>query len=187
MGGKAIGYIRVSRVGGARAIVPEPGLQRASIERSANARGLALVDVWKSLTRAAATHRPLWNSCIQRIESGEADALCVWNLDRFSRSIIDGFRAIQRIEDAGEGSSARTGPAPSWIAGSVCHGRGLPRPGPRWIPPGHGLSHRAWCLHQPQGAFRLCPRPGDARLTPIRRRPPSWSSCSSAGRAASPG
>ena len=103
MGGKAIGYIRVSRVGAREGdSFLSPGLQRASIERICEREGLTLVDVVEELDASGGdSTRPLWNSCIQRIESGEADALCVWNLDRFSRSIIDGFRAIQRIEDAG--------------------------------------------------------------------------------------
>ena len=56
---------------------------------------MELIDVVEELDASGGDgSRPLWNRCIDRIETGEADALCVWNLDRFSRSIVDGFRAI---------------------------------------------------------------------------------------------
>ena len=103
MGGKAIGYIRVSRIDGREGgSFLSPTLQRASIERICDREGLELIDVVEELDASGGdSSRPLWNRCIERIEKGEANALCVWNLDRFSRSIVDGFRAIQRIEDAG--------------------------------------------------------------------------------------
>lgn len=99
----AIGYIRVSRVGGREGdSFLSPELQRLSIERVCAREGFALLDTVTELDRSGGdAGRPLWNSCIERIERGEAQALVVWNLDRFSRSIVDGFTAIERIEAAG--------------------------------------------------------------------------------------
>ena len=64
---------------------------------------MKLVDVVEELDTGAGRgkHRPLWERCIERIERNEAEAFVVWNLDRFSRSVIDGFKAIDRIESAG--------------------------------------------------------------------------------------
>ena len=80
-----------------------PELQRDSIERVCEREGLKLIDVVEELDAGAGQgkHRPLWEQCIERIERGEAEAFVVWNLDRFSRSVIDGFKAIDRIEAAG--------------------------------------------------------------------------------------
>ena len=99
----AIGYIRVSRVGGREGdSFLSPELQRLSIERVCAREGFALLDTVTELDRSGGdAGRPLWNSCVERIERGEAQALVVWNLDRFSRSIVDGFTAIERIEAAG--------------------------------------------------------------------------------------
>lgn len=80
-----------------------PDLQRESIDRICEREGLKLIDVVQELDAGAGhgKHRPLWEQCIERIERGEAEAFVVWNLDRFSRSVIDGFKAIERIEAAG--------------------------------------------------------------------------------------
>ncbi len=100
---KAIGYIRVSRVSGRDGdSFISPREQRMSIERVCDKEGLTLVDVVEELDASGGDNsRPLWNKCLERIERGEAKALVVWNLDRFSRSVVDGFKAIERIENAG--------------------------------------------------------------------------------------
>ena len=103
MGDNAIGYVRVSVVGsrGGDSFL-SPQLQRESIERVCRREGLELVDVVEELDRSGGdASRPLWNSCIERIERGEARALVCWNLSRFARSIVDAKRAIERIERAG--------------------------------------------------------------------------------------
>jgi site-specific DNA recombinase len=103
VGAKAIGYVRVSRVGnrGGDSFL-SPALQRESIERVCEREGLELVDVYEELDRSGGdSARPLWNRAIERVERGEAGALVVWNLSRFARSIIDAKRALERIEAAG--------------------------------------------------------------------------------------
>ncbi len=100
---KAIGYVRVSRVSkraGDSFLSPE--LQRQSITRVCQREGLELVDVLEELDRSGGdASRPLWNQAIERVEQGEAGAIVVWNLSRFSRSLPDALRAIDRIEGAG--------------------------------------------------------------------------------------
>ena len=79
-----------------------PKLQCESIERICQREGLELLEVIEELDRSGGdASRPLWNRCIERIERGEAQALVVWNLSRFARSIVDAKRALDRIEGAG--------------------------------------------------------------------------------------
>ena len=106
----AIGYVRVSRVGGRGGdSFLSPELQRQSIERVCQREGLTLVDVLEELDKSGGdANRPLWNQAIERVERGEVGALVVWNLDRFSRSVIDALAAIDRISAAGGGSSLKT-------------------------------------------------------------------------------
>src|SRR5262245_26604014 len=64
---KAIGYVRVSRVGGRSGdsfISPE--LQTQSIERVCQREGLTLVDVVEELDASGGdATRPLWNECLE--------------------------------------------------------------------------------------------------------------------------
>ena len=103
MRGKAIGYVRVSRVARREGdSFLSPQLQRQSIERVCAREGLELLEVVEELDKSGGDNaRPLWNAAIARIERGEAAALVCWNLSRFARSIVDAKRAIERIEAAG--------------------------------------------------------------------------------------
>jgi DNA invertase Pin-like site-specific DNA recombinase len=100
---KAIGYIRVSRVGGRSGdsfISPE--LQQESIERVCALNGLTLIDTYTELDASGGdASRKLWNRAIDRVVSGEAQAVVTWNLSRFSRSVKDALGAMERIEAAG--------------------------------------------------------------------------------------
>jgi DNA invertase Pin-like site-specific DNA recombinase len=70
---KAIGYVRVSRDGRQGDSFLSPDLPRQSIERVCAREGLELVDVVEELDRSGGdASRPLWNSCIERVERGEA-------------------------------------------------------------------------------------------------------------------
>jgi site-specific DNA recombinase len=100
---KALGYVRVSRVGkreGDSFLSPE--LQRQSIDRVCQRERLELIEVLEELDRSGGdAARPLWNQAIERVERGEIGAIVVWNLDRFSRSLLDALDALDRIERAG--------------------------------------------------------------------------------------
>jgi len=77
---KAIGYVRVSRVGhrvGDSFLSPE--LKRESIERVCHREGLELAEVVEELDKSGGdAARPLWNKAIERVERGEVGALVVW-------------------------------------------------------------------------------------------------------------
>ena len=148
--GSAIGYVRVSRVGSRSGdSFISPDLQRASIERICEREGLTLLDVVEELDASAGQgkSRPGWDSVIERIERGEAEALLVWNLDRFSRSITDGFKAIERIEAAGgrliseDGATSKLDRGIRLLLGDV------PRPGQGIVSQEHRLGNRAWRVH----------------------------------------
>jgi len=60
------------------------------------------VDVLVELDKSGGdANRPLWNQAIERVVCGDVGALVVWNLDRFSRSVVDALAAIDRIAAAG--------------------------------------------------------------------------------------
>ena len=98
------GYVRVSQVGkrkGERFI--SPAVQREQIERCIEGRdGAVLGEVFEEFDESGARRdRPLLMEAIERIERGESNGLVVSRLDRFGRVVIDGLRAIQRIQEAG--------------------------------------------------------------------------------------
>jgi site-specific DNA recombinase len=100
---KAVGYVRVSRVGGRegdRFISPQ--LQREQIALAAKREGVEVVDVLEELDASGGdSKRPLWNEAIRRVEAGEVGTIVVWNLSRFSRSVKDALGALDRIREAG--------------------------------------------------------------------------------------
>jgi DNA invertase Pin-like site-specific DNA recombinase len=100
---RAIGYVRVSRIAGrfGEGFI-SPAEQRRAIEGLAARDGLEIVDWYEELDASGGdSTRPLWNKAIERIEHGEAKALAVWNISRFSRSLVDALKALERIESAG--------------------------------------------------------------------------------------
>jgi DNA invertase Pin-like site-specific DNA recombinase len=104
MSGTAVdAYIRVSRVGdrqGERFISPE--LQRESIRRVCEREGLRVVKWFEELDASGGDgSRPKWNEAIRRVEEGQTRGIVCWNISRFSRSTLDGLKAIERVEKAG--------------------------------------------------------------------------------------
>jgi site-specific DNA recombinase len=99
----ALGYIRVSKVGGREGdSFISPAEQRKAIESTAKRERLNLVEVLEELDASGGDNtRPKWNEALERVESGEVKALVVWNLSRFSRSVVDGLKALERVEAAG--------------------------------------------------------------------------------------
>ncbi len=74
---KAIGYVRVSGVGGRGGdSFLSPDLQRQSIERVCDREGLHLVDVVEELDRSGGdAWRPLWNRSDGRLRRGVDQAV----------------------------------------------------------------------------------------------------------------
>jgi site-specific DNA recombinase len=100
---KLDGYTRVSRVrgrGGESFISPD--VQREQIERYAALRGFEIVGWETDLDQSGGTiDRPGFQRVLGRIESGATEGLIVAKLDRFARSIVGAYQAIERIQRAG--------------------------------------------------------------------------------------
>jgi len=97
------GYVRVSSVGGREGErFGSPIVQREQIEAWIGAHGASLGELFEELDESGArSDRPLLSRAIERVEKGESGGVVVARLDRFGRSVIDGLRAVERIEAAG--------------------------------------------------------------------------------------
>jgi DNA invertase Pin-like site-specific DNA recombinase len=95
--------IRVSQVSsrkGERFI--SPSVQREQIEAWTSSHNAVLGEVFEELSQdGGRADRPQLLAAIERVESGQSDGLVVAKLDRFGRSLIDGLKALARIEAAG--------------------------------------------------------------------------------------
>jgi DNA invertase Pin-like site-specific DNA recombinase len=81
-----------------------PLVQREAIESWAARRGVRLLALFEELDESGSrADRPLLEQAIRRIELGVSDALVVWRVDRFGRSLLDGVRTIERIRAVGCG------------------------------------------------------------------------------------
>jgi DNA invertase Pin-like site-specific DNA recombinase len=103
-GGRAIGYVRVSKLGGRRGdSFLSPQLQREEIERAARRESMEVVDVLEEIdvSGRAGKKRPLWEKAIAAVERGEVGAVVVYNISRASRSVQDFLRADERVRAAG--------------------------------------------------------------------------------------
>ena len=103
VGRRAIGYVRVSRVGarGGESFI-SPDVQRESIEAKARERGLEIVE-WQTDLDASGGRfeREGFQRALEAVEAGVVDAVVVARLTRFARSVLDTHRALERIERAG--------------------------------------------------------------------------------------
>jgi len=111
-GKRAIGYIRISSVGGRSG--PEYhtlAIQRASIERTGRNHGYELVDVLRDEDQSGGSrNRPQFGIAMQRILAGEADAIIV---SKAGRSANAPWRnSLHTL-------SRRRGPLPP-LAGNCC-------------------------------------------------------------------
>lgn len=100
---KAIGYVRVSRVGGrgGESFI-SPDVQREAIEAKARERGLELVGWETDLDQSGGKfEREGFQRALDAVEAGEAGAIVVARLTRFARSVLDTHRALERIERGG--------------------------------------------------------------------------------------
>ena len=104
MGKRAIGYIRVSSVGGRSG--PEYHtleIQRASIERTARNNDYELVDVLTDEDQSGRSrNRPQFGIAMERILAGGADAIIVWKVSRFSRNWREAAEDVELLLDNGK-------------------------------------------------------------------------------------
>lgn len=101
---RAIGYRRVSSVGGRSG--PEYHtleIQQASIERVAAFHRYELIDTLTDEDRSGGNrNRPEFQQAMSRVLAGEADALIVWKVSRFSRNWREAAEDVQRLLDNGK-------------------------------------------------------------------------------------
>src|SRR4051794_18016132 len=64
--------------------------------------GATVAEIFEELDQSGGrADRPLLMRALERVEAGTTNGVVVAHLDRFGRSLIDGLRAIERIERAG--------------------------------------------------------------------------------------
>jgi len=97
------GYVRVSRVGDREETLISPEQQSDKIKGYAKAKGITVEMAEPELdVSGGSLSRPVLDSLIARVETGELGGIIVAQLDRFSRMRIgDALQTIERIEDAG--------------------------------------------------------------------------------------
>lgn len=101
---RAVGYVRVSSVGGRSG----PGyhtldIQRASIQRTAAFRQYEIVDVLVDEDETGKSRdRPQFKVAMERVLAGDADAIVVWKVSRFSRNWAEAAADVERLLENGK-------------------------------------------------------------------------------------
>ena len=98
------GYIRVSQVGDREGeSFISPTVQREQIKGwIKNHSEINLGEVFEELNESGGrSDRPDLLRALERVEGGESQGVIVAKIDRFGRRVVDGLRAIKRIEEAG--------------------------------------------------------------------------------------
>ena len=100
---RLLSYIRVSDVRGREGpAFISPDEQREKCAAFASAMGHTIVDEGEELDRSGGDmSRPVFISLLERIEAGEADGMIVAKLNRFARSNVGAWQALERIKGAG--------------------------------------------------------------------------------------
>ncbi len=100
---RLLAYVRVSDVRGREGpgfISPTEQLEKC--RAFAAAMGHTIVDEAEELDRSGGDMtRPVFTSLLERIEAGEADGMIVAKLNRFARSNVGAWQALERIKQAG--------------------------------------------------------------------------------------
>src|SRR5262245_15508073 len=98
------GYVRVSRgMDGGRASFSSPDVQLETIARLAAFHGLEVGELVDELDVSGGKpidEREL-GRLVRKVEAGESGGLLVWKVSRFSRNLLDGVTAADRIREAG--------------------------------------------------------------------------------------
>lgn len=102
---RAVGLVRVSKVGDRGEDLISPDLQRTAIEDHCARRGYVL-DRWvEGIDESGSQRRSKWwarlDECVALVEASDADVLVVWRFDRTSRQRLRWAVAIDRVEVAG--------------------------------------------------------------------------------------
>jgi DNA invertase Pin-like site-specific DNA recombinase len=101
MNQRMIGYVRVSRVAGRGDDLVSPEIQRRKIEEWAALHDTEVVRWFDEIDQPGSKlERPLFQEALRLCESGDADGIAVYRLDRFARSVIHGLQCIKRLQEA---------------------------------------------------------------------------------------
>lgn len=97
---RAIGYVRLSNEDDDST---SPERQRQEIQRWCEIQGATLVDIEQDIGISgwSGAERPGFNRALARIESGEANYLVAFKLDRIARRVKAFHDSLETIEDAG--------------------------------------------------------------------------------------
>jgi site-specific DNA recombinase len=100
---RLLAYVRVSDVRGREGPgFISPDEQREKCCAFATAMGHTIVDEADELDRSGGDmSRPVFNSLLERIEAGDANGMIVAKLNRFARSNVGAWQALERIKQAG--------------------------------------------------------------------------------------
>jgi hypothetical protein len=100
---RGIGIVRVSEEGNRAERLASYAEQEARIRSECERRNIELVDLLRerNVSGGAPLERRAFGKAITRVERGEARAIIFAHRDRADRSITEGSKAIQRMDDAG--------------------------------------------------------------------------------------
>lgn len=126
---RAIGIVRVSRVGGREGeSFASPTEQRERVEAACERDGLQLVDVIEELDVSGGTpleRREGLRSAVETVEAGGAEVVIAAYFDRLARSLRVQSEIVQRVEAAGgavvalDVGAISEGTATEWLSGTV--------------------------------------------------------------------
>jgi DNA invertase Pin-like site-specific DNA recombinase len=99
---RLVTYVRVSDVRGREGPgFISPTEQREKCSAFTAAMGHIIVEEVEELDRSGDMTRPIFNAVLEKIEAGEADGMIVAKLNRFARSNVGAWQALERIKEAG--------------------------------------------------------------------------------------
>lgn len=126
---RAVGVVRVSRVGGRDGDgFVSPKEQDERIRTAAERDGLKIVQTFEELDvsgGAALAKRPGLRQAVEAVEAGEADVLVVAYFDRLVRSLVVQAEVVERVERAGgrilavDAGEVRADTASRWLSSTM--------------------------------------------------------------------
>jgi putative DNA-invertase from lambdoid prophage Rac len=88
-------YVRISTVD------QNPEMQLQELEIYSKARGYSIAAVFEDRATGTNTNRPAFKQLLDMARARKIDAVIVWKLDRFARSLRDLILTLQELDDIG--------------------------------------------------------------------------------------